>query len=230
MYLRTTTRWGRCAARRRRSPGRRGAGLLLRRTRFAAVGCPLWSWDPWLRSSLDPGSWGLPGGGSNGDPCLRRAAGGDGTRGSGGRGSVTGSAVGATVRSSRPGRTADVVVVAMLVLLPAVQAAGTGNPVAYVAVNQFACWAALMVAACTMPGRRPVARRWPSRRRRARSSSRHDRCRRPAATPLPDAAWSEATTAVGGTGPMASMRVDAAHGRAVPGGPAGSRGTRRAIR
>ena len=89
-------------------------------------------------------------------------------------------------RATRP-RTADVAVVVMLLLLPAVQAAGTGNPLAYLAVNQFACWTALMVAACTMPGQARASRA-PSRlgHRVRRPRGRDDRRRRAAAAPLPD--------------------------------------------
>ena len=108
-------------------------------------------------------------------------------------------------------RAADVAVVVMLVLLPAVQALGTGNALAYLAVNQFACWTALMVAACTMPGRQPVARALAVSATAcavvvAATTGADGLLRHPYRT----AAWSEATTAVGGTGPLAPMRVDAA--------------------
>lgn len=49
--------------------------------------------------------------------------------------------------TSRQGRGADRAMVAMLLLLPMMQAAGTGNAIYAVAVNQFASWIALMVLA-----------------------------------------------------------------------------------
>jgi hypothetical protein len=115
-------------------------------------------------------------------------------------------------RTSRraPGRTADVAVVVLLLLLPAVQGLGTGNSLAFLAVNQFACWTALMVAVCTMPGRVPLARAL------AVSATA---CAVLVATaagvgglllhPYRTAAWSDATTQIGGDGPLAKLKVDA---------------------
>jgi hypothetical protein len=161
-----------------------------------------------------PGSWGLPGGGSSAIrayvvPLVALALVVVVARWAGHR--VGDRVEGATTKGARPGRVADIAVVAMLVLLPAVQALGTGNALAYLAVNQFACWTALMVAACTMPGRRPVARALAVSATAcavlvAATTGADGLLRHPYRT----AAWSEASTAVGGSGPLAPLRVDAA--------------------
>ena len=166
--------------------------------------------------AANPASWGLPGGGS---PALRayvvplvalaswqwwpggRSLGRPSARGRG---------------ADAAGRTADVVVVHAGAAAGGA-GAGTGNALAFLAVNQFACWAALMVAACTMPGRRPVARALAVSATAcavvvAATTGADGLLRHPYRT----AAWSEATTAVGGTGPLATMRVDAATAAAVP--------------
>ena len=99
----------------------------------------------------------------------------------------------------------------MLVLLPAVQALGTGNALAYLAVNQFACWMALWSRPAPCLGRRPAARALAISATAcavlvAATTGADGLLRHPYRT----AAWSEATTAVGGTGPLAPVRVDAA--------------------
>ena len=168
------------------SPGRESGCVV---PASALQGC---RWSCWARSwpwsSANPGIGGLPGGGSAEDPCLRRPAHRHGPGGGGG--AVDGEPLGRRDRrraARHPGRAADVAVVVLLLLLPAVQAAGTGNSLAYLAVNQFACWTALMVAACTMPGRVPLPRGPRGvgdrlRRRRGRDDGR----RRVVAAPLPD--------------------------------------------
>jgi len=57
-----------------------------------------------------------------------------------------------------PGRAGDVAVIVALVALPAVHALGTGNSLYFLAVNQFACWTALLVAAAVVvrPDRRSL--------------------------------------------------------------------------
>ncbi len=190
-----------------------GLGVGLRRTRFAPAGLAMVVLGPVVALlAATPDSWGLPGGGS---PALRGYV-------------VPLMALAFMVAAARwagrrldspveepagpqRGRVADVAVVSMLVLLPAVQALGTGNPLVYLAVNQFACWAALMVAACTMPGRRPLARALAISATAcavlvASTTGADGLLRHPYRT----TAWSEATTSLGGTGPLAPVRVDAA--------------------
>lgn len=106
-------------------------------------------------------------------------------------------------------RVADGAVVVLLLLLPAVQALGTGNALAYVAVNQFACWAALLVAACTSPGPRQSVRLlvWSATACAvvvAASTGVDGLLRHPYRT----AGFAADSTRVGGTGPLASIRVD----------------------
>ncbi len=190
-----------------------GLGVLLRRTRFAAAGLPLVVLGPVAALvAANPGSWGLPGGGIQGIPtyvpqlialALVVVVASSVGRWTGRR------TPGRPVASARPGRAADLAVVTMLVLLPAVQALGTGNPLAYLAVNGFPCWVALMVAACTASGPRPVAQ--------ALAVSATGCAVLVAATtgadglvrhPYRTAAWSEATSTVGGAGALAQVRVD----------------------
>jgi hypothetical protein len=190
-----------------------GLGVLLRRTRFAAAGLPVAVLGPVAALiAASPQSWGLPGGGvfairTYVVPLVALALVVVAARWVGLR---TGRPADRGVAIERPGRAADVAVVTMLVLLPAVQALGTGNPLAFLAVNGFSCWVALMVAACTMPGPRPVARGLTISATAcavlvAATTGADGLLRHPYRT----AAWSEATTAVGGTGPLATVRVDA---------------------
>ncbi len=186
-----------------------GGGLALRRTRFAAAGLPLVVLGPVVALvAINPGSGGVPGGGSAairsyvvaliGLALVVVVARWGGSR-----------AV-AQDHHGRGGRAVDLVVVVMLLLLPAVQAFGTGNPLAYLAVNGFACWTALMVAACTMPGTVPVARALAVSATAcavvvAATTGASGLLRHPYRT----VAWSEATTRIGGPGPLADLRVDA---------------------
>ena len=188
-------------------------GLVLQRTRFARAGLPLVVLGPVAAMfAATPASWGLPGGGAAAlrtyvVPLIALAL-------VVAVASVAGSRLGdpteAPAAAARPGRAADVAVVTMLVLLPAVQALGTGNALAYLAVNQFACWMALMVAACTVSGRPPAARALAISATAcavlvAATTGADGLLRHPYRT----AAWSEATTAIGGAGPLAPVRVDA---------------------
>lgn len=65
-------------------------------------------------------------------------------------------AVSSLCRESRRGWA----ILAMIALLPVTQAAGTGNPLYFMAVNAFAAWTALVVAVLTGIERAPVAARW----------------------------------------------------------------------
>ena len=191
-----------------------GLGVVLRGTRFAAAGLPLVVLGPVVALvAANPGSWGLPGGGSQAIhayvvPLIALAllvvVAGFVSRWAGRR------AADEPRAGARPGRAADLAVVTMLVLLPAVQAAGTGNPLAFLAVNGFPCWVALMVAACTAPSPRPVTR--------ALAVSATGCAVVVAATtgadgllrhPYRTASWTEATSTVGGAGVLAQVRVDA---------------------
>jgi hypothetical protein len=102
----------------------------------------------------------------------------------------------------------------MLLLLPAVQAAGTGNALAYLAVNQFPCWTALMVAACTsLVGVRLAAALAVSATACAVAVAATTGADGLLQHPYRTSAWSDATTRIGGTGPLASIRVDPATAR-----------------
>jgi hypothetical protein len=184
-----------------------GSGLVLVRTRFAAIGLPLVVLGPVVALvAANPGHGGLPGGGS---PVIRTYV-------------VPLVAMALVVlvarwvlgrrvagRSDRRG--ADIAVMVMLVLLPAVQAAGTGNAIADLAVNQLACWTALMVAACTALGRSRVAAALAVSATAcavvvAATTGADGLLRHPYRT----AGWSDATAQIGGTGPLAQLRVDPA--------------------
>lgn len=54
-----------------------------------------------------------------------------------------------STQSPSSSRTTVMLVVTMLLLLPPIGAMGTGNPVHFLAVNQYACWMALLVMAVT---------------------------------------------------------------------------------
>jgi hypothetical protein len=119
--------------------------------------------------------------------------------------------LGRRTEALREGRTASVAVVVMLLLLPVVQAAGTGNPVAYLAVNQFPCWTALMVAACTaLSSNRAVGLLAVSATACAVVVAASTGADGLLEHPYRTAAWSDATTQIGGDGPLATLRVDAA--------------------
>ncbi len=182
-----------------------GVGILLRRTKLAVVGLPVVVLAPVVALlAANPSSWGLPGGGSQAIrayvvPLVSLAMVVVVVRCVAGRGAA-----------AARGRGADRAVIAMLVLLPAVQAVGTGNALAFVAVNQFACWTALMVAVCTLPGRMPVAHALAVSATAcavlvAATTGADGLLRHPYRT----ASWSEASTQVGGIGPLGRMRVDA---------------------
>lgn len=117
----------------------------------------------------------------------------------------------AEVSSPRPsGRTPDVYVVAMLLLLPAVQALGTNNPFFYLSINQFGCWAALLVAACTatrltLTGRWLVVSATACAVVIAVTSGVDGMLRHPYRT----VGFEQATTRVGGPGSIGDLRVDA---------------------
>jgi hypothetical protein len=125
-----------------------GAGLVLTRRRHGTLARWLLALAPVAGMLvLNPATAGVPGGGS---AALARYV----------SSLICLSLVAATAwfvatrgdaHPSASSRVADRSVVLLLVLLPVVQALGTGNALAYVAVNQFACWAALLVAASTSP-------------------------------------------------------------------------------
>ena len=165
MYVRTTASMAgrRCYWSRRSPCWSPGSGWCSGVPASGAPGCRSSCWPRcWRWSSPTPATGGLPGGGSaalraaTSSPLIAIGPG-------GGRGAVVGALLArreptpAAARHRQAARRTSRWSL-MLVLLPAVQAAGTGNPLAYLAVNQFACWAALMVAACTMPGRVPLPR------------------------------------------------------------------------
>ena len=106
-------------------------------------------------------------------------------------------------------RSGAAVVVLAIAAMPVLQGLGTGNYLQYAAVNQFACWAALLtwavgpllvrgdvralamtIPACTLVAAGTVAVAGQLYPYRADS-------------------WSEATTTVGGSGPLSSLRVSA---------------------
>jgi hypothetical protein len=183
-----------------------GLGIVLRGSRFAAIGMPLVVIGPVVGLLVaNPSHGGLPGGGS---AVIRTYV-----------VPLVGMALvvlaarwlGRRTVASRDRRGADIAVTVMLVLLPAVQAAGTGNALAYLAVNQFACWTALMVAACTALATARVASTLAISATAcavavAATTGADGLLRHPYRT----AEWSAATTAIGGTGPLASVRVDRA--------------------
>ena len=178
-------------------------GVLVLRTGHRAPGLVLVALGPVAGLLvLTPAGLGLPGGGS---PVIRRYV-----------EALVGLAlvvvvarVAARVPFARDQRTADVCVVVLLVLLPAVQALGTGNPLAFVAVDQFACWAALLVAACTaMPGRVAHTCLAVSATACAVLVAATTGADGLLQHPYRTSSYADSTKAVGGSGPLAPMHVD----------------------